>query len=127
MAIEQRLTLRQRQQLTISPQLRQAIQLMQLSHSELVQELQSNCESNAMLELVEPSDNFTDDFDYEEPGVDRDTQEESEQEIFEQFGDVEPESTVEDFEDTNQALENDPSFNELVVASDPEIEWSESR
>ncbi len=50
------LQLRQGQQLAMTPQLQQAIRLLQLSSLELQQELQLALDSNLMLELEEPED-----------------------------------------------------------------------
>jgi RNA polymerase sigma-54 factor len=60
-----RLNLRIGQQITMTPQLQQAIRLLQLSTLELQTEIQQNLESNIMLEVVE--DEFeTDDEDSQE-------------------------------------------------------------
>ena len=53
------------QQLTMTPQLQQAIRLLQLSSLDLHQEIQQNLYDNPLLELAEesenPSDNVADD------------------------------------------------------------------
>ena len=51
--MKQSLTLKLGQQLTMTPQLQQAIRLLQLSSLDLQQEIQENLESNPMLELEE--------------------------------------------------------------------------
>ena len=52
----QRLDIRQGQGLVITPQLQQAIKLLQLSTLDLEQEIQSILESNPMLEVSEESE-----------------------------------------------------------------------
>ena len=51
--MKQTLSLKLGQQLTMTPQLQQAIRLLQLSSLDLQQEIQENLESNPMLELDE--------------------------------------------------------------------------
>ncbi|MFO5730136.1 RNA polymerase factor sigma-54, partial [Klebsiella pneumoniae] len=52
------LVLRMGQQLTMTPQLQQAIRLLQLSTLDLQQEIQEALESNPMLERQEEGDDF---------------------------------------------------------------------
>ena len=54
--MKQSLSLKLGQQLTMTPQLQQAIRLLQLSTLDLRQEIQQAIESNPMLELVEDGD-----------------------------------------------------------------------
>lgn len=54
------LVLKMGQQLSMTPQLQQAIRLLQLSSMDLQQEVQELLESNSMLELQEPGDDFDD-------------------------------------------------------------------
>jgi RNA polymerase sigma-54 factor len=49
------------QQLTMTPQLQQAIRLLQLSTLDLQQEIQEALDSNPLLEITEPTDNATGD------------------------------------------------------------------
>ena len=58
--MKQTLTLRMGTQLAMTPQLQQAIRLMQLSALELSQEVRQAIESNPMLELVEDDDDYAD-------------------------------------------------------------------
>ena len=80
--MKQTLALRMGTQLSMTPQLQQAIRLMQLSALELDLEIRQAIESNPMLELVEddvdlddahPED--SDDVDAEQPGADEDADE----------------------------------------------------
>ena len=57
--MKQSLQLRLGQHLTMTPQLQQAIRLLQLSTLELKAEIQEALESNPMLELAEDSENET--------------------------------------------------------------------
>ncbi len=54
MALSQRLEIKQTQSLAMTPQLRQAIALLQMSNAELTQHLHDEVEKNPLLELVEP-------------------------------------------------------------------------
>ncbi len=56
MVMKASLQLKMGQQLTMTPQLQQAIRLLQLSTLDLQQEIQEALESNPMLELMEDSD-----------------------------------------------------------------------
>ncbi|MFO7858276.1 MAG: RNA polymerase factor sigma-54, partial [Ectothiorhodospiraceae bacterium] len=70
--MKQSLQLRLGQQLTMTPQLQQAIKLLQLSTLELRTEIQQALESNLMLEPAEDAeDDYDDDYDHELAG-DRD-------------------------------------------------------
>ena len=55
MALSQRLDLRQSQQLVMTPQLQQAIKLLQLTHIELAEYIQDEVERNPLLDMQEPS------------------------------------------------------------------------
>jgi RNA polymerase sigma-54 factor len=58
--MKQTLSLKLGQQLTMTPQLQQAIRLLQLSSLDLQQEIQTAVESNPMLELEEETENLAD-------------------------------------------------------------------
>ena len=60
------LQLRISQQLTMTPQLQQAIKLLQLSSLELQTEIQQALDSNPMLEITEPGDDSEDSFEAQE-------------------------------------------------------------
>jgi RNA polymerase sigma-54 factor len=79
MALSTRLDLRQGQQLVMTPQLQQAIKLLQLSNIELGQFVESELERNPLLEREEGTeapapadvaDTASDDGDYEPPALD---------------------------------------------------------
>ncbi len=55
MALEPRLEVSQTQRLNMTPQLRQAISLLQMSNAELADHIAEEVEKNPMLEMVEPS------------------------------------------------------------------------
>jgi len=67
MAMKPSLTLRMSQQLRMTPQLQQAIRLLQLSTIDLQQEIQEALESNLMLEEVAPEDDRIEEIDTPEP------------------------------------------------------------
>lgn len=56
MALTQRLDLRQAQTLVMTPQLQQAIKLLQLSNVELVEYVERELEQNPLLELADPAE-----------------------------------------------------------------------
>ena len=56
MTMVQRLELRQAQSLVMTPQLQQAIKLLQFSHGELMEFIEGELEQNPLLEADEPSD-----------------------------------------------------------------------
>ncbi len=60
-AMKQGLHLQLGQQLKMTPQLQQAIRLLQLSALDLRQEIQDTVESNPLLELEDETDSFGDD------------------------------------------------------------------
>ncbi len=60
--MKQTLNLRMSQQLTMTPQLQQAIKLLQLSNLELQQEIQEVMESNPLLELVDENQERDEEF-----------------------------------------------------------------
>lgn len=92
------LTLKMGQQLTLTPQLQQAIRLLQLSTPELQQEIQEALESNPLLELREENDD----------------------EDFDQTADVEspPSAQIETIPSINDTLE-DETWNERIPSELP--------
>ena len=69
MALTQRLELRQSQSLVMTPQLQQAIKLLQLSNIELAEFVEGELESNPLLESEERRDAEADSpFAEDEPG-----------------------------------------------------------
>lgn len=73
----QRLQLKLRQQLTLAPQLQQAIKLLQMNRVELEQHIQEILESNPLLEEQEPAESI----EVSEPGVDQ-TEEPADEETY---------------------------------------------
>ena len=74
--MKQTLSLKLGQQLTMTPQLQQAIRLLQLSSLDLQQEIQTALDSNPMLELEEENENLADeglDNNEREPADDSDS------------------------------------------------------
>ncbi|MGZ5851034.1 MAG: RNA polymerase factor sigma-54, partial [Hyphomicrobium sp.] len=59
MALSTKLELRQGQQLVMTPQLQQAIRLLQLSNIELMQYVETELERNPLLEQDESSESAT--------------------------------------------------------------------
>ncbi|MCP5011193.1 MAG: RNA polymerase factor sigma-54, partial [Aestuariibacter sp.] len=87
------------QQLTMTPQLQQAIKLLQLSTLDLQQEIQEALDANPLLEVDEGSDNDT----IEKSNLDADN-------------DVQPSASSESL-DTNEALEKNELPDELPIDS----------
>jgi len=116
--MKQSLQLKLGQQLTMTPQLQQAIRLLQLSTLDLQQEIQEALESNPMLELneTEPSSNSEQNTD---KLTDADTG--ATQAPVENFS--EPQAETENYTaDSNASPENVSSDNESLTDSD----WSEA-
>lgn len=108
------LQLKMGQQLTMTPQLQQAIRLLQLSTLELQQEIQQALESNPMLEVDEEHpDDFSDDSENEKDKTTEDYQQESVS-LDEQLSKQElPENLSQDsqWEDTYQSTASTSSNN----------------
>ena len=107
------LQFRLNQQLALTPQLQQAIRLLQLSQLELAAELRQLAESNPLLEFAEDADAEQD----ETEGDDE----------FENEFDV-PVSTSSTSSDTSSSSENDeaPEWTEADISSDQPIDFSSS-
>ena len=58
MALSQRLDLRQSQSLVMTPQLQQAIKLLQFSNAELTEFVESELEKNPLLKQTKGNDHF---------------------------------------------------------------------
>ena len=99
--MKQTLSLKLGQQLTMTPQLQQAIRLLQLSTVDLQQEIQQTLESNPMLELEE-----------EEPTEDGNEIEEPAAVIDDSTVDGEGIDAVEDGDDDSEGA-SDPTDDEL--------------
>jgi RNA polymerase sigma-54 factor len=107
------LQFRLNQQLALTPQLQQAIRLLQLSQLELAAELRQLAESNPLLEFAEDADA---------------EQEETEgEDEFENEFDI-PTSTSASSSDTSSSNENDeaPEWTEADISSDQPIDFSSS-
>ena len=122
MKLQQRLNASQ--QLVLTPQMRHAIRLLQLSNVELNQELNDCMESNPLLEIDddlndelapidEPSDKATDNSEVSDEAVLN-------------FEDVAPQATAEETESLVSAIENDPALDIDAIRTEPEIEWADS-
>jgi len=71
MALSTRITARQTQQLTMTPQLRQAIELLQLSSVDLQKFVEAEIEKNPLLETETKGEQVSAKSEKAEPGVDR--------------------------------------------------------
>ncbi len=119
--MKQTLSIGQRQQQKISPQLQQAIRIMQLSQTELTQEIRSICEANAMLEWDEDPE-YADDPSYDEPFS---SEEENSDEEFEE-DELDVPYSSSDIQDLTRALDSDPGLDLNCSEQQPEIEWTEA-
>lgn len=124
--MKQSLSLFQRQQLKVSPQLRQAIRLLQLSSRELTQELQAACESNALLEWNDDADHIEEHLNFDEPQPETndidDVDEASDEDPFES----ESHYDTPDLNSVSEALNNDPGIDLSAIEGRGEIEWTDS-
>jgi len=113
--MKQSLDLKLGQHLTITPQLQQAIRLLQLSSLELQQEIQEALENNPLLEEVEDENSIREETLAEPPGETADRDEE--------YG--EPVETVaaEDLAVDRDAAIDDDSFKEELAGND---NWEDS-
>jgi RNA polymerase sigma-54 factor len=107
------LQFRLNQQLALTPQLQQAIRLLQLSQLELAAELRQLAESNPLLEFAEDADAEQDETEGEDE--------------FENEFDI-PTSTSASSSDTSSSNENDeaPEWTEADISSDQPIDFSSS-
>lgn len=117
------LLLQQRLQTNLTPELRQAIRLMQLSAMQLKQELHAECEVNPFLEIVEDFESDVTDID-EVPSDDleHNTLQDYESDLYE---DVQPQATAHDLEDISKVLANDTNADESSLKLNVETEWSD--
>ena len=116
--------LRATQQLVLTPQMRNAIRLLQLSNLELVEEITEVVESNPLLEYDDDPSDESNSIDEPEHTADQES-ETAEEEIF-SYEDVEPQATGLETETLGNALENDPGIDLDAVRADPAVEWNES-
>lgn len=118
------LVLQQRLQTNLTPELRQAIRMMQLSAAQLQQEIRAECAVNPFLEIA-------DDIDPDLPAVndepeaalvEYDTEQDYEDDPFD---DVQPQATTHDREDFATAFSNDASADLSSLKLNVETEWSD--
>lgn len=114
------LVLQQRLQTNLTPELRQAIRLMQLSTAQLQQELRAECAVNPFLEISEDADSDVTDID-DSPSV-SDSESDYETDMYE---DVQPQSTIHDLEDVARIFENDSSVDLSSLKLNVDTEWSD--
>ncbi|WP_210396557.1 RNA polymerase factor sigma-54 [Motiliproteus sediminis] len=93
------------QQLTMTPQLQQAIRLLQLSTLDLQQEIQEALEANPMLEVSEDSPSETDNNDSDTPASESAADKDTESDLPDEWNEQIPVelSTDSDWEDTYQS------------------------
>ena len=118
------LVLQQRLQTNLTPELRQAIRMMQLSAAQLQQELLAESAVNPFLEVVEGTE--SDLTDSGETSIADDTEQDSIQDYeSDLYDDVQPQATSHDLEDIATALENDSSADLTSLQLNVETEWSD--
>ncbi len=127
--MKQTLSLKLGQQLTMTPQLQQAIRLLQLSTLDLQQEIQQTLESNPMLELDEdeptpdgnelPEPDAPEDGDYAEAGSDDGSDYEGDDFDADNF-DSGPEALADGIEPLNEGTPDAPEDAPLSAAADAE-------
>lgn len=118
------LVLQQRLQTNLTPELRQAIRMMQLSAVQLQQEILAECAVNPFLEIAE--DNESDTIDIDDVPSDDLPQHDNEQ-VYEDdlYEDVQPQSSTQDREDIATVLENDTGADLSSLKLNVETEWSD--
>jgi RNA polymerase sigma-54 factor len=120
------LQLKMGQQLTMTPQLQQAIKLLQLSTLDLQQEIQSALESNPMLEVAEESEDF--DFSsYDSENAESGEQQSSKNSVKEDFSDhsddfSQPESNTL----SNSDLDIDQSTQQMPEDLPVDSQWEDT-
>lgn len=124
--MKQSLSLNQRQLLKVSPQLQQAIRLLQLSSLELTQELHSACESNAMLEWNDDTNQTDEDVNFEEPLMDTSDGDNADEAFDEDGEEVESHNSTAELDSLSEALINDPGIDLSAIEGRSDIEWSET-
>lgn len=118
------LVLQQRLQTNLTPELRQAIRMMQLSAVQLRQEILAECAINPFLEIA-------DDIEYDTIDLDDVPQDDLPQHDTEQvyeddpYEDVQPQASTQDREDFARVLENDTSADLSSLKLNVESEWSD--
>jgi RNA polymerase sigma-54 factor len=122
MALAQRLELKQGQSLVMTPQLQQAIKLLQLSNLELAEYVESELESNPLLEREDSQGNEKEDAK-SEPGEELGAQTLEEALSREDF------KTTSDLDVGEDDLYSDENRSEKIVAAEPEAaapltDWS---
>jgi RNA polymerase sigma-54 factor len=122
MALAQRLELKQGQSLVMTPQLQQAIKLLQLSNLELAEYVESELESNPLLEREDSQGNEKEDTK-SEPGEELGAQTLEEALSREDF------KTTSDLDVGEDDLYSDENRSEKIVAAEPEAaapltDWS---
>ena len=122
--MKQSLSLRQNQQLRVSQQLQQAIRLLQLSSIELAQVIQTNCESNALLEWDDVGGD-EEDLNFDEPLADPDVPSENDEWLGDEPDDAESTNMSLELNSLSEALNEDPSVELSSVENNSEIEWSD--
>ena len=118
------LVLQQRTQTNLTPELRQAIRMMQLSAMQLQQELLAECAVNPFLEIAEDTEDElpeTSEIPQEDDLV-RDSVQDYESDLYE---DVQPQATTQDLEDVATVLANDSSADLSSLKLNVETEWSD--
>lgn len=117
------LLLQQRLHTNLTPELRQAIRMMQLSAVQLQQELLSECEMNPFLEVAENIESdLTDTDEIPQDDTERDTLQDDESDLYD---DVLPQATTHDLEDVATVLANDTNADLSSLKLNIETEWSD--
>lgn len=121
---QQSLVLQQRLQTNLTPELRQAIRMMQLSAVQLEQEILAECSVNPFLEIADDtvSDSVGSNEEPMDDQIDQDTTQDYEDDPYD---DVQPQATEQDREDFATALANDTSADLSSLKLNVETEWSD--
>ena len=122
---QQSLVLQQRLQTNLTPELRQAIRMMQLSAVQLEQEILAECSVNPFLEIADETD--SDSIGSNEEPLDEQFEHEDTTQDYgdDPYEDVQPQATTQDREDLATALSNDTSADLSSLKLNVETEWSD--
>ncbi|MYC25245.1 MAG: RNA polymerase factor sigma-54 [Gammaproteobacteria bacterium] len=118
------LVLQQRLQTNLTPELRQAIRMMQLSAAQLEQEIRAECAVNPFLEVADDIDSVIEDINDEpqDEQSEHDLEHDYEDDPYE---DVQPQATTHDREDVATVIDNDASADLSSLKLNVETEWSD--
>lgn len=122
--MRQTLELHQRLQTTLTPELQQVLRIMQLSSTELQQQLQTECDQNPFLEIAELS-NEGDELTYDEPTSTTQDIDEVHIEHPELDYESSTSTTQTEVEEITDFITKESSQDTGITETDQELDWSD--